>query len=76
MSATRADPVADSLAAARAAYDGIDRARAEHRLAVSQFIHEARRAEWTWDRIGRALEVSGNGARRFYERNRGRLSQT
>lgn len=65
-----------ALKAALDALEGIERAREMHRTRVAEFIYEARKANWTWQEIGVALNVSDTGARRFYFRNRGRLAQT
>lgn len=62
-----------ALEAALDAYEGIERARDVHRLRVVTFIAAAREDKWTWEQIGKALNVSSTGARRFFFRNRRRL---
>jgi hypothetical protein len=70
------DTVQIALSNALSAYEGIEHARQRHRQRVVEFIDIARRNNWTWQEIGKALGVTDTGARRFYFRNRGRLAQT
>lgn len=37
--------------------------------AILVFMTHARADGWSWARIGRSLSVSGNAARRYYNRN-------
>jgi len=43
------------------------------REATVKFMDAARDDAWRWDRIGRELGVTSTAARRYYERNRGKL---
>lgn len=40
------------------------------REATIAFMDAALHSHWSWESIGRALEISGTAARRYYERNR------
>jgi len=54
----------------------LDRAQAEHDRHYLRFLRDARRAEWSWYRIGKALGLSEVAVRRHWQRNRHRADRT
>lgn len=49
-----------------------EKAEREAMNATIDFMDLAVTARWSWERIGRALGISGTAARRYYDRNRRR----
>jgi len=52
-----------------------EQVREQERVAVVCFIDEARKHDWPWSRIGKALNISDNAARSYYERNNEKVAQ-
>jgi hypothetical protein len=46
------------------------KSEADARRATMRFIDAGLDAGWSWSQIGARLDISGTGARRYYQRNR------
>lgn len=70
MSASAESTLNGSLHRAKAKRIDLAVAERAEREATIAFMDEARASHWGWGGIGTALGISGNAARRYYERNR------
>lgn len=70
MAATLEDEALASLAALKAKRESLDTARREHGRAYVRYLRDARRAGWSWMRIGRSIDLSDVAVRRHWDRNR------
>lgn len=64
----------NALEAAQHARKQSAEAQERERLWTWKFMHEARRQNMSWERVGEMLEISGNAAKGYYERNRTRVN--
>lgn len=73
MTASTEQAALKALHIAKAYRGGAENAAAAAVVATVLYIDAARDDAWRWDRIGRELGVTSTAARRYYERNRGKL---
>lgn len=62
----------EAMRAVEAASKRAAKAATEERLAKIDYIDEALRAGWTWNRIGAGIGQTSTAVRRYYHRNRRR----
>lgn len=70
MSASAEIMLNEALGNARGARMGVKEAQKIERERTVYFADLALKAGWSWNQIGKGLGITGNAARRYYERNR------